>query len=192
MKPTRRWPILPPMARATPTAAAEMAVPVREELRAFVGDLGLRSRRAVVRPVVLGRERLEARAQRLPTPEELIAAKAQALDETSERLRRALGNVAQRAGMRLQRAAGPLTPGLLQSRLRHAEARLSAQRLNPALLAQRLRHDRQRLDGVTRIMASLNPDNAGARLCPGDGIGWAHADQSRGGHGRIQPDAAFP
>jgi exodeoxyribonuclease VII large subunit len=60
----------------------------------------------------------------LPTPEELIAAKAQALDETSERLRRALGNVAQRAGMRLQRAAGPLTPGLLQSRLRHAEARL--------------------------------------------------------------------
>jgi exodeoxyribonuclease VII large subunit len=67
-----------------------MAVPVREELRAFVGDLGLRSRRAVVRPVVLGRERLEARAQRLPTPEELIAAKAQALDETSERLRRAL------------------------------------------------------------------------------------------------------
>jgi exodeoxyribonuclease VII large subunit len=56
-----------------------------------------------------------------------------------------------------------LTPGLLQSRLRHAEARLSAQRLNPALLAQRLRHDRQRLDGVTRIMASLNPDNVLAR-----------------------------
>ena len=151
------------MRAPTPTAAAEMAVPVREELRAFVGDLGLRSRRAVVRPVVLGRERLEARAHRLPTPEELIAAKAQALDETSERLRRALGNVAQRAGMRLQRAAGPLTPGLLQSRLRHAEARLSAQRLNPALLAQRLRHDRQRLDGVTRIMASLNPDNVLAR-----------------------------
>ncbi|WP_181953038.1 exodeoxyribonuclease VII large subunit [Novosphingobium umbonatum] len=147
------------MRAPTPTAAAEMAVPVREELLAQVAELGLRSRRAVVRPVVLGRERLEARAQRLPAPEDLIAAKAQALDDASERLRRGLAGVAQRAALRLQRSGGPLTPALLAGRLRQAQTQLSAQRLNPALLQSHIRADRQRLDSVTRIMASLNPDN---------------------------------
>ncbi|MDE2301477.1 MAG: exodeoxyribonuclease VII large subunit, partial [Sphingomonadales bacterium] len=58
----------------TPTAAAEMAVPVRAELLAQLAELGLRKRRAVLRPLELGRERLEARARRLPRPEALLAA----------------------------------------------------------------------------------------------------------------------
>src|SRR5690606_15225517 len=53
----------------TPTAAAEMAVPVRGELAATVADFAARKRRAILRPVAIGRERLEARAQRLPRPE---------------------------------------------------------------------------------------------------------------------------
>ena len=65
----------------TPTAAAELAVPVREELRALLGELVLRQRRAVVRPLALARERLEARSQRLPRPEALLAPQAQRLDE---------------------------------------------------------------------------------------------------------------
>jgi exodeoxyribonuclease VII large subunit len=56
------------MRAPTPTAAAEMAVPVREELRAALGELGLRQRRAVVRPLALGRERLEVRARVCPRP----------------------------------------------------------------------------------------------------------------------------
>ncbi len=48
----------------TPTAAAEMAVPVRAELAATITELGLRNRRAAARPLMLGRERLEARAGR--------------------------------------------------------------------------------------------------------------------------------
>ena len=74
----------------TPTAAAEMAVPVREDLLAQLGELALRTRRAVVRPVKLGRERLAVRAERLPRPEALLSAQAQRLDDLAERLRRGL------------------------------------------------------------------------------------------------------
>ncbi|HSG54761.1 MAG TPA: exodeoxyribonuclease VII large subunit, partial [Paracoccaceae bacterium] len=45
----------------TPTAAAEMAVPVLRELAATLDDFALRQRKVVMRPVDLGRERLEAR-----------------------------------------------------------------------------------------------------------------------------------
>ena len=147
------------MRAPTPTAAAEMAVPVREDLLAFVGDLALRKRRAVMRPVTLGRERLAARAERLPAPQDLIAAPAQALDEASEGLRRGLGTRAQLAGSRLQQVAGRLSLPLLWARLDRAKDRLAAQRLTPAQVSARLLAERQRLDGAARVMASLNPDN---------------------------------
>jgi len=60
----------------TPTAAAEMAVPVRMELAALLGELAGRKKRAILRPVALGRERLEARARHLPRPEALLAPQA--------------------------------------------------------------------------------------------------------------------
>jgi exodeoxyribonuclease VII large subunit len=143
----------------TPTAAAEMAVPVREDLLAALAEMGLRARRAVVRPVALGRERLEARAQRLPAPQDLIAAPAQRLDEASERLKRGLGACAQVAANRLSRAAGPLSPHILTARLRQASTQLAAQRLTPASLTTKLENDRRKLASATRVMASLNPDN---------------------------------
>ena len=74
----------------TPTAAAEIAVPVRAELAATLADYGARKKRAILRPVQLGRERLEARTERLPSPEALLQPQAQKLDELAERLRRGL------------------------------------------------------------------------------------------------------
>jgi exodeoxyribonuclease VII large subunit len=143
----------------TPTAAAEMAVPVREDLRAALAEMALRQRRAVMRPVTLGRERLDARAQRLPSPQDLIAAPAQALDEASDRLKRGLGTCAQVAANRLHRIAGPLSPHILSARLRQAQTQLSAQRLTPASLTAKHSAQAQKLDAITRVMASLNPDN---------------------------------
>ncbi|HSG56132.1 MAG TPA: exodeoxyribonuclease VII large subunit, partial [Paracoccaceae bacterium] len=81
----------------TPTAAAEMAVPVRAELLAAVEDLALRQKRAAPRPIALGRERLEARVQRLPRPEALLQPQAQRLDDLAERLRRGLSDRAAQA-----------------------------------------------------------------------------------------------
>lgn len=122
----------------TPTAAAERAVPVREELLGQVGELGLRLRRAAVRPLALGKERLDARLQRLPRPEALLTVYAQRLDDQGERLRRGLAD----------RVA--IARGALQS----DRARLSA----PLLLSY-IGRARERLEAVSRLMVSLNPDN---------------------------------
>jgi exodeoxyribonuclease VII large subunit len=121
----------------TPTAAAEIAVPVLRELSAALADFALRKQRCALRPVTLGRERLEARAKRLPRPEALLAPQAQKLDELAERLRRGLRDRASHARERLQ----------------HDNARLV-----PTLLTHRLERGRDRLRATARLMASLDPD----------------------------------
>lgn len=142
----------------TPTAAAEMAVPVREELRAQLGELGLRQRRAVVRPLQLGRERLAARAERLPRADGLLSPYAQRLDDLSERLRRALKDRTVAARQALQADSARLSAPLLAARLARARDRLGAIRLGPALITQRIAGGRERLDALWRIAQSLNPD----------------------------------
>ncbi len=136
----------------TPTAAAEIAVPVREELNALLVELALRKRRAVVRPVSLGRERLEVRAQRLPRAEALLSPYAQRLDEQGERLRRALGTRIVTAREAMQRDG----------------ARLSA-----PLLVARLDRARDRLEAVVRLASSLDPlrvlQRGYAQIIGGDG-----------------------
>lgn len=110
----------------TPTAAAEMAVPVRAELAATLDELALRKRRAILRPVSLGRERLEARVARLPRPEVLVAQAAQRLDDLGERLRRGLADRARQADGRLQLASVRLTPALLSRPVAQRQERLVA------------------------------------------------------------------
>jgi exodeoxyribonuclease VII large subunit len=140
----------------TPTAAAEMAVPVRAELGAFLGDLGARSRTAIMRPVGLGRERLKARADRLPQPETLLQPQAQRLDEAAERLRRGLQDRASRGRERL--SALRLSPAILRSGLRRSKERLGAVRLSAQLVERPLAERTARLAGAVRTMEALNPD----------------------------------
>jgi exodeoxyribonuclease VII large subunit len=94
----------------TPTAAAEMAVPVRADLAYTLTDFAARQRRAVYRPVELGRERLEARARLLPRPENLLQPQAQRLDDLAERLRRGLVTRAGQGREQLAGAAARLSP----------------------------------------------------------------------------------
>lgn len=121
----------------TPTAAAEIAVPVREELAQQLAELGLRKRRAVNRPLQLGRERLLARAERLPKPQALFSPHAQRLDQAAERLRRALVDRTHLARNAFQRVDSRLSLPLLSARLDRAQERLA---------------------GLARLHASLNPD----------------------------------
>ena len=121
----------------TPTAAAELAVPVREDLLNQLTELALRKRRAVLRPLQLGRERLAARAERLPRPEALLSPQAQRLDELGDRLRRGLVDRTATARADLQRAGGRLSLPLLSARLDRAVERLA---------------------GLARLHASLDPD----------------------------------
>lgn len=143
----------------TPTAAAEMAVPVREELNGQLAELGLRQRRAAVRPLQLGRERLAARAERLPRAEALLSPYAQALDEVSDRLRRALKDRTVSARQALQADAARLSAPLLAARLERARDRLAAARLAPALVTRRIDTARGQLAALARLAQSLNPDN---------------------------------
>ncbi len=142
----------------TPTAAAEMAVPVREELRAQLGELGLRQRRAVARPLQLGRERLAVRAERLPRADSLLSPYAQRLDDLAERLRRGLKDRIQSTRQALQADCARLSAPLLAARLERAQDRLGAVRFGPALVTQRIGSARERLDALARTARSLNPD----------------------------------
>lgn len=139
----------------TPTAAAEMAVPVLRDLRGFLDDLGMRQRRSADRPIVLGRERLEARAQRLPTAETLLQAPRQKLDDLSERLRRGLTDRASRG--REQLSALRLSPALLERNLRDARQRLAATRLTPALVTRPLAEKASKLAALERLRLQLDP-----------------------------------
>jgi exodeoxyribonuclease VII large subunit len=142
----------------TPTAAAEMAVPVRADLALTLADLGARQRRAVYRPVELGRERLAARARLLPKPENLLQPQAQRLDDLAERLRRGLGERSSRGRERLAGAAARLSPSLLTRSTAEAARRLERARLNPALVDRPVRSGTDRLAALTRVMSQLHPE----------------------------------
>ena len=140
----------------TPTAAAEIAVPVRHELAAGMADFGARSRRAIIRPVQLGRERLEARTDRLPTPEALLQPQAQKLDDQAERLKRGLRDRTAQSRERLGNLR--LSPSVLRGGLREARGKLESVRLEPVLVWRPLAEGRERLAGLGRVMHSLDPD----------------------------------
>lgn len=142
----------------TPTAAAEMAVPVRADLAFTLTDLAARQRRAVYRPVELGRERLEARARLLPRPENLLAPQTQRLDDLSDRLRRALGDRSARGRERLAGVGARLSPSLLTRSASEAQRRLDRARLSAALIERPLRHGADRLAALTRVMSQLHPE----------------------------------
>ncbi len=91
MRPTPPSPISPPTVRApTPTAAAELAMPVRAELAALVAGLADRAGRCARRTRERGQERLDALLRHWPAREALLAPQRQKLDELGERLPRAL------------------------------------------------------------------------------------------------------
>ncbi len=133
----------------TPTAAAEMAVPVRSDLSAQLAEFALRQRRAALRPLHLGRERLATRVQRLPRPEALLSAQVQKLDELGERLRRGLVDRTMLARGDLQRIGARLSQPLLSARLDRARDRLEA----TARLFHSLDPDRVLQRGYVRVTA---------------------------------------
>ncbi|WP_156839806.1 exodeoxyribonuclease VII large subunit [Novosphingobium aquimarinum] len=141
----------------TPTAAAEIAVPVLADLLDQLDELALRKRRCALRPVSLGRERLEARAQRLPKAETLLQHAAQRLDDASERLRRALRDRAAVQRERLSATTAKLSMPLLRHRTDLARERLERAGLRPVLLERRMQTARQSLAPIGRVLPQLDP-----------------------------------
>ncbi len=141
----------------TPTAAAEMAVPVRADLAAFIEDLAHRQKRLAMRPITLGRERLAARAERIPKIDTLLQPQMQSLDDMSERLRRGLQDRAAHARERVTQTASRLSLPLLRQRFDAAQAKLTHARLQPSLIEQRVARKGELLSNQVRVFASLDP-----------------------------------
>lgn len=110
----------------TPTAAAELAVPVRLELLAQVEQAGARLGRCATQAVIQRRQRLRDLARSLPRLDSLTQSASQRLDNAAQRLPNALQAAVQLKKVDLGRAAGPLRPGLLGHRLRRETDRLTA------------------------------------------------------------------
>lgn len=118
----------------TPTAAAEIAVPVRMDLIAHLNQQGARMGRLARRYHERGCEQANALARLLPRPAQLLEPQRQRTDDLAERLRRGLAH-------RISDARGELA---------HAGAAL-----RPALLSHRVSRDRERLERHWRQMPDL-------------------------------------
>ncbi|PIE10242.1 MAG: exodeoxyribonuclease VII large subunit [Rhodobacterales bacterium] len=146
----------------TPTAAAEMAVPVRMELQAYLDTNGARMARVLSQTVEARRQRLRDLERALPRPEALIAARRQQLDMGEARMPALLERALSRRRHRLAEVSGALHPRLLRARLEAVSSRLDAAGAAlPRTLRQHAGAERRRLD---QAAARLDPAKAQARV----------------------------
>jgi exodeoxyribonuclease VII large subunit len=110
----------------TPTAAAEIAVPVRSELFVQLGELQHRAQECLSRRIERSCERLDVTACRWPEPQAMFAPMAQRLDEIGERLPRSLAARAGNARADLNLVAGRLRRDLIDQRIARLAERLGA------------------------------------------------------------------
>nr|WP_314442089.1 exodeoxyribonuclease VII large subunit [uncultured Sphingomonas sp.] len=148
----------------TPTAAAELAVPVRAELLALLDEFSARKRRCLGKRASDARERLALTASRWPATDSLLGPKRQRLDDIGERLPRGLSARAHKA---------------------EALMNLSAARLRPELLAQKLARAGDRLAASAKMLPLVHPDRPLGRgfvrvTAAADGRTLTHAADARG------------
>jgi exodeoxyribonuclease VII large subunit len=138
----------------TPTAAAEMAVPVRLDLVAELGGKTARLTRGAARLFDERRLHLAGLARGLPDPHDLIGAATQRLDDRAERLGLAIQG--RLGGARAALAAARLRPAALAADIARAKARLDNVAPRLATAANRaIAEQRRVIDGLAGRLASL-------------------------------------
>ena len=171
----------------TPTAAAEMAVPVRLDLLAWVTAQDAALSRAVGQAVSTRKQRLGDLARALPRAETLLDTPRQRLDRAADRLAPALRAATQNRRLHADRLAGRLAPALqrglsvkrlayerpaaaltparLRRLLADGKARVGAfdQRLDPLRIMARLTQSRQRLDDLSARLSRVARGRLDAR-----------------------------
>ena len=164
----------------TPTAAAELAVPVRLELLAWTGEQGARLSRAATDAVQRRAQRLRDLSRALPRPDSLLNTPRQRLDLIADRLTPALERGVQNRHLQVVKLSAHLRPSTLrnlvkarQDAVRNLSSRLSvrpiqreielqrqnvnrlAERMNTAQLT-RLDRMRQQLVSTDRLRETLS------------------------------------
>ena len=148
----------------TPTAAAEMAVPVRADLLANVMDYSGRLLHGQTRLIEQARMRLLGAARALPRPLDLLSLARQRFDGAAERLRGALRENLRQHEVALVRASAQLRPQAIA-----AEASRQSQRLREldarrhAAFERRLSRAQDRLAGVGKLLMSVSHEAVLAR-----------------------------
>ncbi|MEY9106963.1 exodeoxyribonuclease VII large subunit [Bradyrhizobium yuanmingense] len=140
----------------TPTAAAEMAVPVRSDLFVEVGDLGRRTRAYWQRAQESRRSELRAAARALPAAGDLLAIPRQRLDSAGASLPRCLKANTHAHFRRFTAASAKLTLRVLHGQISQADHRLTVcgERLGLSTRSL-LRRRRDRFAGLeVRLRAS--------------------------------------
>jgi exodeoxyribonuclease VII large subunit len=139
----------------TPTAAAEIAVPVRHELIAWLDGVGARMTATLSGGLQRRDQRLRDLGRALPRPDALIEGPRQKLDILGDRLGPALIGGVQQRKVRLANAAGSLRPVMLVQQMRAERDRLDklSARLAPALG----RAIQTKRDGFEARSTRLNP-----------------------------------
>jgi len=180
----------------TPTAAAEMAVPVRAELAALVMDDGARMTNAINRRLQENRLNLQRTARSLPNLNRLLGESAQRLDDWSERLGNALASGVATKRARLAEIGGQLrTPDHL---IRRGQDRLTSEiralELSGRALVKDKSSDLARLSGLlesysyTRVLergfalvrdGNNTPVMSAAQVSQGDQVAVTFHDGAR-------------
>ncbi len=145
------------MRAPTPTAAAELAVPVRTELLAQTMDYERRMLTCFSKGLKDRQRHLAQLARVLPKAESLFAGPRQRLDQASERLGQSLRKNLQVHRVQFSRAEAQLRDRMLKDRMMVFGERLKAlgersRRAQTARLAQAKKH----LDGLTRVLDSVS------------------------------------
>ena len=141
----------------TPTAAAELAVPVRLELLAWVNEQGARMSTALTGGVERRGQRLRDLARAIPRAESLVEPARQRMDRAGERLPAALRHGVQTRRVALSDASGSLRPSVLTSKASNARQRhenISA-RLNLKAVQADIARKGADLAGLTKRMGAV-------------------------------------
>lgn len=160
------------MRAPTPTAAAEMAVPVRAELLLAIGQLEMRLKTAPLQQLQRYADRLQGLARGLPKPDQLLQIATQRLDDWSERLRTSLPALLQQREQRLVLCTQSLKPASLMREIDHQSRRVGdiAERMQQAI-HRTLAQQNDRVRNLAQLLEHLNVERVlerGFALVRGD------------------------
>jgi exodeoxyribonuclease VII large subunit len=141
----------------TPTAAAEKAVPVRDDLVYTVRDFDTRLEKAIRRQLNELKERVEGLGRGLPKPSELLALSIQRFDELSDRLPRSLMVGIERQKMRLDAISRMLRPETIIADVKRSKDQLDGlnDRMNRAI-ENHITKKRSLYESPSRLLESLS------------------------------------
>jgi len=135
----------------TPTAAAELAVPVRMELLAWTEQQDARLTHALISGITRRRDRMRDLARALPRPHSLTQTQRQRLDHLEDRLPNALIAGVRQRDVKLSRVSGKLHLGAIRHRTQTSRDTLKtlSERIDPAY-RRRLQTLTERLNALDR------------------------------------------